>query len=131
MGVPSNYKPAHTPLIPIPADGGSASDPMFPYYDSNNVMVPMKNGTLQRIDFNPNLNPWRNQFVLGPKTWDQNASLFKVIRINEQFTLRINMDFFNVFNMPGITMPAANGILSTQLSNNEARNLQMTIRLQW
>ena len=77
------------------------------------------------------LNPWRNQFVLGPKTWNLSASLFKAVRINERFTLRINMDFFNVLNMPGITMPAANGILPNQLSNNEPRNLQMTMRLQW
>ena len=24
--------PAHTPLIPIPANGGSPSDPLYPYY---------------------------------------------------------------------------------------------------
>jgi hypothetical protein len=33
--------------------------------------------------------------------------------------------------MPGTTMPGSNGILSNQLSNNEPRNLQMTLRLQW
>jgi hypothetical protein len=131
MGVPSTYVPSNRPLIPTPADGGNPADPLYPYYDSNNVMVPMKNGTMQRIDFNPNLNPWRNQFVLGPKTWNLSASLFKAVRIDERFTLRINMDFFNVLNMPGITMPSANGILSNQLSNNEPRNLQMTLRLQW
>ena len=131
MGVPSSYVPSNRPLIPTPADGGNPADPLYPYYDSNNVMVPMKNGTMQRIDFNPNLNPWRNQFVLGPKTWNLSASLFKAVRIDERFTLRINMDFFNVLNMPGTTMPSANGILSNQLSNNEPRNLQMTMRLQW
>ncbi|MEK7752541.1 MAG: hypothetical protein AAB654_11535, partial [Acidobacteriota bacterium] len=131
MGVPSNYVPSNRPFIPTPADGGNPADPLYPYYESNNVMVPMKNGTLQRIAFNPNLNPWRNQFVLGPKTWNLSASLFKAVRINEQFTLRINMDFFNVLNMPGTTMPSADGILSNQLSNNEPRNLQMTLRLQW
>jgi len=28
-------------------------------------------------------------------------------------------------------MPSANGILSNQLSNNETRNLQLTLRLKW
>ncbi len=131
MGVPPNYVPAARPLNPTPSDGGNPADPMYPYYDSNSVMVPMKNGAMQRIDFNPNLNPWRNQFVLGPMNWNMSASLFKAVRINERFTLRINMDFFSVLNMPGTTMPAGNGIISNQLSNNEPRNLQMTMRLQW
>jgi hypothetical protein len=131
MGVPSNYVPSSRPLIPTPADGGNPADPLYPYYDSHNVMAPMKNGSMQRIDFNPNLNPWRNQFVLGPKTWNLSASPFKAVRINEQFRPRIDMDFFNVFNMPGTTMPPANGILSNQLSNHEPRNLQTTMRLQW
>ncbi|MFB3825320.1 MAG: carboxypeptidase regulatory-like domain-containing protein [Bryobacteraceae bacterium] len=131
MGVPANYVPAARPLNPTPADGGNPADPMYPYYDSNSVMVPMKSGAMQRIDYNPNLNPWRNQFVLGPMTWNMSASAFKAIRINERFTLRINMDFFSVLNMPGTTMPGGNGIISNQLSNNEPRNLQMTMRLQW
>ena len=69
------------------------------------------------------LDRWRNQFVLGPKTWNPSASLVKAVRIN--------MDFFNVLNMPGISMPAANGILPNQLSNNQPRNLQTTMRLPW
>lgn len=132
MGIPANYTPAHRPLILTPADGGSPSDPLYPYYESNNVMVPMKDGSLQRIDYNSNLNPWRNQFVLGPMTWNLSASLFKAVRLNERFMLRLNADFFNVLNMPGTTMPAAaTGIISNQLSNNEPRNSQMTLRLQW
>jgi len=83
MGVPSNYKPAHMPLIPIPANGGSPSDPMYAYYESNTVWVKLKDGTLQRTSFDTNLNPWRNQFLSGLYNWDQSASLFKVIPVKE------------------------------------------------
>ena len=132
MGVPSNYRPSHQPLIPIPANGGSPSDPNYAYYESNTVFVPLKNGTLQRTTLDTNLHPWRNQFLPGPRGWGLDASLFKAIRIKEQMSLRFNADFFNVLNMPGLNMPdASTGILSLQNSAQSARQLQLTLRLAW
>ncbi len=133
MGVPSNYKPAHTPLWPIPANGGSPSDPMYNFYDSNTVWVPLKNGVQQRTTLNTNLHPWRNQYKSGLYSWNQNASLFKIIRVNEQVRFRLNIDFFNVFNMPGIpkTPNANTGIIDAQYSGNGARALQFGLRLNW
>ena len=136
MGVPSSYKPAATPLI---VWGDTALPPNAPagtnvgtYWDTNNVWVRLKDGSVTRVDYNTNLNPWRNQFVMGPFTWNLSASLYKAVRINERFTLRVNADCFNILNMPGMTMPnAQTGILSIQLSQNEARNVQLTMRLQW
>ena len=133
MGVPSNYKPAHTPLLPMPADGGSRSDPMYSYYDSNTVWVTLKNGAVQRTTFNTNLHPWRNQYASGLYRWDQSASLFKVIPIRERVALRLNVDFFNVFNMPGIpqTPNSGSGLIDAQFSGNGARSLQFGLRLNW
>ena len=132
MGVPSNYKPSHQPLISTPANDGAANDPNRPYYDSNTVYVPMKDGTLQRTTFDNGLNPWRNQFVSGPALWSLDASLFKNVRVNERVNLRFNADFFNVMNMPGLTLPAsATGILSLENSAQAARQLQLTVRVQW
>jgi hypothetical protein len=133
MGVPQDYKPSHVPLIPMPADGGSPSDPLFSFYDTNTVWVPMKNGALQRTTLNTNLNPWRNQYKSGLYNWGQNASLFKVIRIKEQVAVRANIDFFNVFNMPGIpkTPNSGTGIIDAQFSGNGARALQFGLRLSW
>ncbi len=133
MGVPANYKPAHSPLIPIPADGGSPSDPMYPYYESNTVWVTLKNGASQRTSFNPNLNPWQNQFKSGLYDWSQSASLFKVIPVNERVAFRVNIDFFNVFNIPGIpkTPSSSTGLIDAQFSGNGARALQFGLRLSW
>jgi hypothetical protein len=132
MGVPSNYRPSSKPIFPIPADGGKASDPNYAYYESNTVWVPLKDGTLQRTSLDTNLHPWRNQFFLGPKTWTIDASLFKAIRITEQFRMRFNADFFNVLNMPGIGQPSSGtGIISLQNSANAARSLQLTLRVLW
>ena len=136
MGVPSSYKPAATPLIPwgstdLPPNAPAGTN-VSTYWDTNNVWVRLKDGSVTRVDYNTNLNPWRNQFVMGPFTWNLSASLYKAVRINERFTLRVNADCFNILNMPGMTVPnAQTGILSTQLSQNEARNMQLTMRLQW
>jgi hypothetical protein len=133
MGVPASYKPAHSPLIPTPANGGSPSDPLFPYYDSNTVFVPLKNGTLQRTTFDTNLNPWRNQYFLGLKNWYQNVSLFKTVPVSERMFVRLTVDFFNVFNMPGIpkTPDSSSGIIDASVSGNGPRALQFGLRLSW
>jgi hypothetical protein len=132
MGVPDSYKPFQTPLIPTPANGGSPSDPLFPFYETNTVFVPLKNGTLQRVDYNPNLHPMQQQFVSGPMVWTMNASAFKAMRLTETLSLRFNIDFFNVFNMPGTTLPNSNtGIILNQNSQNSPRVLQLTGRLTW
>lgn len=131
MGVPGNYVPAHAPLIATPANGGSPSDPMYAFYETNNVWVPLKNGTLQRVAYNDNLHPWRNQFVAGTPAYALNASLFKSIRIHESMFLRFNADFFNVLNMAGMPLPGADGIVQMRNSAYEPRQLQLTARLSW
>ncbi len=132
MGVPQNYRPSHQPVIPTPANGGSPSDPNFAFYETNTVFVRLKNGAQQRTTLDTNLHPWRNQFVPGPRSWGLDASLFKNVRLREQFVLRFNADFFNVLNMPGLTQPnSTSGIVSLQNSASEARQLQLTLRLTW
>jgi hypothetical protein len=131
MGVPSNYKPAESPLIPAPANGGSTSDPNYAYYNTNSVVIPLKNGNTVRTTMDTSLHPWRNQFVLGPLAWNLNASLFKVFRIKEKAQLRLNADFFQVLNNPGYGNPTGEGIISLQNSANSPRVLQLTLRLTW
>lgn len=94
--------------------------------------MPLKNGTQQRVAYDTGLNPLRNQFIPGQWTYPVNCSIFKVIPLTERVKLRVNMDAFNVLNMPGMPMPdAATGILSLRNSNNGPRQLQWTLRLSW
>ena len=132
MGVPGSYKPFQTPLIPTPANGGSPADPNFAFYESNTVFVPLRNGTLQRTSLDTNLHPMQNQFVLGPMLWSMNASAFKSVQLREGMFLRVNIDFFNLFNMPGTNLPnSTTGIILNQASVNSPRVLQLTGRLSW
>ena len=135
-GVPANYKPSTAPLIP---QGQTALPPNAPagtnvssFWDTNNVWIPLNNGTVQRVTYNDNLNPWRNQYVPLPWQWFQDASAFKFIAIGERASLRFNVDFFNVFNHPNDpTSIATTGILSTRNSGSSARTTQLGARFQW
>jgi hypothetical protein len=136
MGIPSNYKPAVAYLIPqgstaLPANA-PANTVISQFWDTNNVWIPLSNGTVQRQSFDDGLHPWRNQYVAGPRQWFQDASLFKFIPITERVTFRFNIDFFNVFNNPNDpTSVAGSGFLSTRNSGSDARFLQLALRLTW
>ncbi len=132
MGVPVSYRPFQSPIIPIPANGGTASDPNFGFYDSNTVFVPLANGANQRTTLNTGLHPLQNQFFLGPMIWSMQASVFKSVPLTERVALRVNLDFLdNVFNMPGTALPGGDGVLTNRFSANQPRVLQMTMRLTW
>jgi hypothetical protein len=134
MGVPADYKPAVTPLIPY---GSTSLPPNAPantnvsqFWDTNNVWVPLKDGTVQRVAYNDNLHPWRNQYQPSILQWSQDASLFKNIRFTERVNLRFTADFFNVFNHPGnANSVGGDGFLNTRDSGQGARVLQLGLRL--
>jgi hypothetical protein len=139
-GIPANYKPAGQPFNPWPANPDK-TNPAYRDYGTNNVYIPLSDGTTKRVAYNDNFNPWRQQYFPGPREWNVDASLFKVVPIKERFNLRINLDAFNVFNHPGngggggtslITVPAT-GILSTKSgwAGASPRVLQLTGRLTW
>ncbi len=136
MGVPANYKPAAQPLIPWGSTALPANAPvgtsLQQFWDTNNVWVPLSNGTVQRTTFNDGLHPWRNQYFPGPLQWFQDVSLFKFVSLTERVTLRFNVDFFNVFNHPNNpTAVAGNGVLDTRNSGGPARLTQLALRLTW
>lgn len=136
MGVPDNYKPAGSPMIPwgstsLPANAPANTD-VSRYWDTNTVWVPLKNGSVQRTTYDNYLHPWRQQYFTGPRTWDVDATIMKNISLTETMRLRFQADFFNVFNHPNNpTSVGGDGILSTRTSGNSARELQLSLRLLW
>ncbi|MEK7408874.1 MAG: carboxypeptidase regulatory-like domain-containing protein [Acidobacteriota bacterium] len=135
MGVPADYKPAVTPLIPwgstaFPANAPAGTN-VVTYWDTNTVWIPLKDGTTQRTAYNPNLHPWRNQYIGGPIQWNLDASVFKRIPIREGTELRFTIDAFNVFNHPNNPAGGGAGILDTRGQSNASRELQLSVRLSW
>lgn len=135
MGVPADYKPAVTPLVPwgstaFPANAPAGTN-VVTFWDTNTVWIPLKDGTTQRTAYNPNLHPWRNQYIGGPRQWNLDASLFKRIRVREGTELRFTIDAFNVFNHPNNPAGGGAGILDARGQSNPARELQLSVRLSW
>jgi hypothetical protein len=135
MGIPADYKPAATPLIPsgstaMPANAPAGTN-VSTYWDTNTVWIPLKDGTTVRTtDFTGVLNPFQNQWKPSVLQWGQDASLFKVVAITERVNVRVNADFFNVLNHPGNpNSVGGDGMLSTRSSGSSPRTLQLSLRV--
>ena len=131
MGVPANYKPAFQNLIPFPTTP-IANDPNAPFYGTNTVYVPLKDGTTYRGAFG-GIAPLQNQYVQSPGLWSLSASLFKTVAITERYKLRVQWDVFNPTNSPQEPQNPANslGLRYTYQNGAAARNMQFTARLLW
>jgi len=130
MGVPANYQPAFAPLIPFPTTP-VANDPLAPYYGTNTVWVPLKNGTTYRGSW-AGIAPLQNQYRQGRGLWTLSTSLFKSFPIREGMRLRVQWDVFNPTNSPQQEQsPNTTGLLYTDLSGTSARSMQFTLRLLW
>jgi hypothetical protein len=135
MGVPSNYKPAVTPLIPwgsttMPANAPAGTS-LSANWDTNNVWIPLTNGTA-RVPFNNNLHPWRNQRFPGVNQWGVDASIYKNVKFGERLNFRIGADYFNALNVAGNPNSiGGDGMLVTRDSGQGARTLQLNGRITW
>lgn len=131
MGVPADYKPAGAPLNAWPVNP-NRNDPMYKYFGTNTVFMNLKNGTQVTPTFDPGVHPWMTQTAKSPRSWGLDASLFKTVAIRERVRLRINADFFNVLNHPNNpTSASSEGLIMTRSSANNARTLQLSMRLSW
>jgi hypothetical protein len=143
MGVPSNYKPAAQPLHPYPADYRSrtaATDPNYANYGSNFIWIPLTDTTtpvrfnLTGNDTGSPLHPWRLQPILSTNIWNCDAAMFKSFSFTERLRLRVQADFFNVFNVPGNSWSAgADGIAGAWTNANPSgpRTMQLSARFTW
>lgn len=136
MGVPQNYKPAVTPLIPagtttLPPNA-PANTNIMSHWDTNNVWVPLTNGNAQQVAYNSNLHPWRNQRMPGVNQWGLDASIYKNVLIKERLNIRVGADWFNVLNVAGNPNSiGGDGMLVTRDSGQAARTLQLNARISW
>ena len=114
IGVPTSIKPAVTPLIPYGAPGALTGD-----YDTNVVYIKLTNSnatnpTNQRVTYDTGLNPFRNQYRLGPFNWVMDSQMRKVFQFTEsgKARLEVKVDVFNVLNNQGMNTPGTNGVVN-------------------
>ncbi|MGH9344058.1 MAG: hypothetical protein ACRD19_09890, partial [Terriglobia bacterium] len=122
-GMPANYEPNEAPIDNTPGTT---------YYQTNDVLVTLANGKQQTVAYDAGpmgSNYLQRTWIHGPVNWPVDASLFKVFPIKQHINLRVNLDAFNVFNMPGDNDPGSGGLQSFITSFNAPRQLQITARL--
>jgi hypothetical protein len=122
-GLPADYQPLQTWVNNSP---GTTN------YQTNDVVVKLANGTSTTIAYDGGpvgSNYLSKSYIHGPINWPINMSLFKVFPITDRVNLRLNVDAFNVFNMPGETDPGPEGVQNFLSSANPPRELQITARL--
>ena len=133
-GLPANYKPVQTPVNPWPV-GGLPTDPGANLYDTNNVNIRLTNNSTAQVAYDTGLHPFRNQYLLGPFNWTQDASMLKFFNITERARLRVNVDVFNVLNTQGLNVPGSDGIVTLQNSYGGfgtcPRQVQVGMRMEW
>jgi hypothetical protein len=133
-GLPSDYQPYQTPMDQVCGTTSAANDT---YYGQNEVGIQFPGSTTPAaIGYSPgpsNTNPFSKTVLNGPFNIVNDASLFKIFPIAGKVNLRFNMDVFNVFNNQGSVGPSGSDgtqNLNTS-SNNSARQLQFTLRLNY
>ena len=114
---------------------GLPTDPGATLYDTNNVNIRLANGSNPQVGYDTGLHPFRNQYLLGPFNWTQDASMLKFFNLTERARLRLNVDVFNVFNTQGLNTPGSDGVVTLQNSYGgfgmRPRQVQVGMRMEW
>ncbi len=97
----------------------------------NRVPVTLANGQTVKVSYDV-LNWNAQNFFLGPRSWNEDLSLFKWFDITERIRLRFTSDFFNAFNHPNDLNPNKNtGLINLSQQANAPRIIQFSARLEW
>jgi hypothetical protein len=71
-------------------------------------------------------------FLLGPRLWNEDFSVFKYFDITEKVKLRLPSDFFNLFNHPNDKNPnATTGLINLSQQLNDPRIIQFSARIEF
>lgn len=133
-GLPSGYQPYQTPINMDPG-AYTCTNGVFkagnPHYLDNTVPVKLSNGSTVYTTYSPgpSTNPFSHTYLHSPWFTSPDASIFKVFPIRDSYSLRVNVDAFNVFNIQGNNSPNSNGIQYFTSSHNTPRQLQFSARV--
>lgn len=122
-GIPADFVPFQAPSHNVPNDAN---------FNTDDINVRLLDGTTASVAYDGgpgNTNYYAKTWLRGPYNWVADASIFKVFPIRRGMSLRVNLDAFNVFNMPGENNPGADGIEGFLTNYTGARQLQITGRL--
>jgi len=105
--------------------------PVGPALD-NKIPVTLANGQVVKTSITDNLNWNAHNFLLGPRSWSADATLFKYLTLTERVKLRLSGDFFNFLNHPNDLNPnATTGLINLSQQANDPRIIQIGARVEF
>lgn len=119
-------------LALVPADRSQrVLHPVGGAYD-NKVALTLADGSIRQTTLGDLYNWSPRANIMGPGAWNTDIGIYKNFRIKEFATIRIKGDFFNAFNHPNDVNPnASTGLQDLTQQSNDARVIQLSIRLDW
>jgi carboxypeptidase family protein len=126
----TNVDPAKLQQL-VPADRSQRV--LRPLGSSFNNLVPVTLANGKTVLVSYDVLSWNSQnFLLGPRAWDQDLSLFKYFEITERMRIRFTSDFFNAFNHPVDLNPNKNtGLINLSQQSNDPRIIQFSARFEF
>lgn len=99
---------------------------------NNQVQAKLANGQVVNASITDNFTWNAKNFLLGPRSWSEDLSIFKYFSITERIKLRLTGDFFNAFNHPNDNNPnTTTGLINMSSQKNDPRIIQLTGRIEW
>ena len=116
----------------VPVDRAQrAIHPVGTAFD-NRVQMKLADGSVVTTSIGDNFTWNAKNFLLGPRSWGQDLSVFKYFSITERVKLRLTGDFFNAFNHPNDPNPnGTTGLVDLSQQKNDPRIIQISGRLEW
>ena len=116
----------------VPVDRGArVLRPLGAAFD-NRLSQTLSNGTVRLTSITDTVSSNARAFILGPRAWNTDVSLFKNFSFTERLKLRITADFFNFFNHPNDVNPnSTTGLQDLSTQTTEPRVIQFSARIQW
>jgi hypothetical protein len=98
----------------------------------NRIPQVLKNGTVRQTSITDMVSWNSRAFILGPRAWNSDISLFKNFAYKERYNLRFTADFFNAFNHPNDPNPnSTTGLQDLSVQTNDPRIIQFSLRFSW
>jgi hypothetical protein len=98
----------------------------------NRVAMRLADGSVRETTVTDMVNWNARNFMRGPGSFAQDASIFKNFAFTEQIRLRFTADFFNVFNHPINLAPnGGTGLQDLSLQANDPRIIQLSLRFEF
>jgi len=98
----------------------------------NRLPQQLADGTIRETPVIDMLSWNPRNFYLGPRSWNQDLSIFKYFDFTERVRMRFTSDFFNFFNHPNDPRPnATTGLQDLSQQTNDPRIIQFSVRLEW